>query len=267
MTHARTSPKIMGICNITPDSFYQYSRYNNHSKALKAIETMVEQGADIIDIGAYSTRSGADNISVEEEYSRLETIVPAARKEFPQISLSIDTFRATIVEKLYDAIGEFIVNDISGGSLDSNLLPTVGKLNMPYICMHIRGNPQTMQTLTDYDNVVTDVYDFFIQKVNELQQHGIAHYMIDPGFGFAKTIEQNYALLANMNKLTDFSVPIVAGISRKSMIYRLLRITPDESLTATAALNMVALQQGASILRVHDVKEAVQVATLYAQLV
>lgn len=259
-------PMVMGILNVTPDSFYEGSRLlSDNSKVLKLSEKMLLEGADILDIGGYSSRPGADEVSEEEE---LERVIPAIKKiqaEFPKAIISIDTFRAKVAK---EAIlnGAAIVNDISAGSLDSEMISTVGKLNVPYIAMHMKGNPKVMQTLTEYDDVILEMMKYFSEKLNECKKAGIKDVIIDPGFGFAKTVEQNYWILKNLSYFKTIQAPILVGLSRKSMIYKKLDTTAENALNGTTALNMVALINGANILRVHDVKEAIETVKLYKQL-
>lgn len=253
----------MAIINATPDSFFEGSRSESVEKIVERATLAINQGADILDIGGYSTRPGADEISTEEEIHRVVNAVEAIRHQFPTISLSIDTFRSEVVQRLFDDGHRFIVNDISAGELDPRIIPLVGKLDLPYIAMHSRGTPQTMQSMTDYRDVCSEVEQYFETKIRECRQAGINRIIIDPGFGFAKTTAQNFELLRSMNKLLRFELPILAGLSRKSMIWRTLNITPNEALNGTTALNWEALRQGASILRVHDVGQAVEVRKLY----
>lgn len=257
-----SSPIVMGILNVTPDSFYDGGRYKDLSATLNHAEKMLTEGATIIDIGGMSSRPGAKEVPVNEELNRSIPVVKAVRKEFPQAYISIDTVWAEVARQAIDA-GADMVNDISGGSMDNKLIPTTGQLGVPYILMHIQGKPQTMQNNPQYDNVVTDILDFFIQKTNELRQHGIHDIIIDPGFGFGKTVEHNYTILRKMSDFQILNLPVLVGISRKSMIYKVLDITPAEALNGTTALHVIALQNGTKILRVHDVREAVEVIKLY----
>lgn len=262
-----TYPCVMGICNITPDSFYDGGTYINPKDALIHIESMVQQGASIIDIGAYSSRPGAQHISFDEEYSRLAPILKEVKKHFSQTIISIDTFRSTIVERVYADFGDCIVNDISGGNIDADILHVCGKHSLPYICMHMQGTPQTMQNTTTYTDVMCDIYSFFQTQITHAHQSGIQTICIDPGFGFGKTIEQNYEILRNLSSFQSLNAPIVVGISRKSMIYKVLDTTPSNTLNGTSALHSLALQNGASILRVHDVREAIEVIALYKKYI
>ena len=261
-----SKPKLMGILNITPDSFFDGGENNSLKSALKQTEKMLSEGADFIDIGGMSSRPGAELISFEEEKKRILPVINAIVQEFPNAILSIDTFRSEIA-KITINEGASVINDISGGDMDEKMFQTIASLKCPYILMHMRGNSKTMQSLTEYENVTIDVINELSKKIERLHKLNISDIIIDPGFGFSKTIEQNYQLL---NELDIFSkvleLPILAGISRKSMIYKQLNIEPKDALNATTALNMVALQKGAKILRVHDVKEAKQVLDLYLAL-
>lgn len=254
-------PKVMGILNCTPDSFYDGGKYKDETQFLKQAEQMLTDGADFIDVGAYSTKPNADFVSNEEELRRAVPVVELLIKHFPEALISIDTFRADVAKACINA-GAAIVNDIAAGMLDDTMLKTVGELKVPYIMMHMRGTPQTMQTLTEYDDIVKDMLFYFSQRVDEARKKGIDDIIIDPGFGFAKTLEQNYELMQKLDLFKIAELPILVGISRKSMIYKLLGITPQEALNGTTVLNTIALSKGATILRVHDVKEAVQVVKL-----
>ncbi len=261
------TPKIMGILNITPDSFYDGGVNNSLTSALKQTEKMLLEGADFIDIGGMSSRPGAEIISVEEEKNRVLPILKAIVKEFPKAIISIDTFRSEIAN-IFFKNGASIINDISGGEMDKNMFQTIAKLKCPYILMHMRGDSSNMQTKTNYDNVTIDVIKELSSKISKLKALNVSDIIVDPGFGFSKTLEQNYQLLNELDIFNSIiELPILAGISRKSMICKLLDITSKESLNATTALNMVALQKGAKILRVHDVKEAKEVVELYLRLV
>lgn len=255
----------MGILNITPDSFFKGSRFTTESEILTQTEKMLSEGATFIDVGGYSSRPGAEDISVEEERSRALKAINAILTEFPKTIISIDTFRSEVAKQAV-LEGASIINDISAGELDPKMLETVAALKVPYIAMHMRGTPQTMKELTSYTNLVKDVVDYFIEKINHLKALGINDIIIDPGFGFAKTIDQNFELLAHLDHLKNLDRPILAGLSRKSMIWKTLSITADETLNGTTALNMTALLKGVSILRVHDVKEAVEAIKLNAKL-
>jgi len=259
-------PRVMGILNITPDSFYKGSRYNTDGEIIKAASVMLEDGADILDIGGYSSRPGAKDITIEEESGRVLKAIRLINREFPDAVISVDTFRADVVREAVTDCGAKIINDISGGEGDPGMFETVEKLNVPYVLMHMRGNPLTMQDNPVYDDVVADILKWFGEKIFNLRSAGIKDIIIDPGIGFGKTTEQNFELL---RRLSDFSItglPLLVGLSRKGMIWKTLDITPDDALNGTTALNAVALMNGADILRVHDVKEAVQTIKLISKL-
>ncbi len=251
----------MGILNITPDSFYDGGRHNTVSAALAQAEKLLTAGADILDIGAYSSRPGAADVSAAEESARLLPVIEAITTRFPEAVLSIDTFRADVARACM-AAGAHIVNDISGGTLDSGMFATVAELQVPYILMHMRGTPDTMQQLTDYDDIINDVSTFFGKQVAALRQLGVRDIILDPGFGFAKTLEQNYELLHGLEALHVHGLPILGAISRKSMIYRKLGIKPDTALNGTTVLNTVLLMKGVQLLRVHDVEAAKEAIAL-----
>lgn len=251
-------PVAMGIVNITPDSFYTGSRTNSLTEILTRCEQILNEGGQIIDIGAYSSRPGAENISTEEEKKRISDVLPAIRKEFPDTIISVDTFRSEVAQMSVIEFGADMINDISGGTLDEKMFETIAALHVPYILMHMRGTPQTMKDLNQYNNLVKDILLFFADKVNTLRLMGVADIIIDPGFGFAKNIDQNFQLLSNLEKFRFLNLPVLAGLSRKSFIYKTLDTTPEDALTGTIAMNTVALLKGADILRVHDVKEAVE---------
>ena len=255
------TPKVMGILNVTPDSFYDGGHYRDETAILNKAETMLKEGATFIDLGAYSSKPNAESVSETEELQRIVPIVKLLVEKFPNIILSIDTFRSDVAKQCIE-FGAAIINDISAGRLDGKMIKTVASLNVPYIMMHMRGTPQTMQQKTDYENILKDILFYFSERIAIARQSRIKDIIIDPGFGFAKTLEQNFELL---NKLEGFKIadlPLLVGISRKSMIYKTLQNTPNEALNGTTALNMVALQKGASILRVHDVKEAMECVKL-----
>ena len=260
-----SEPKVMGILNVTPDSFYEGSRIEGADRATEKARQMLNEGVDILDIGGYSTRPGALDISIEEEKQRVVIAIEAIIKEFPNAIISVDTFRAEVATAAVNA-GAQIINDVSGGNLDNMMFQTVANLGVPYILMHMRGTPQTMKSMAKYENVVIEVYQELQQKIVRLRELGIQDIILDPGFGFAKTIAQNYELLKNLSYFELLGMPILAGISRKSMIYKTLHIDAKEALNGTTALNMVALQNGAKILRVHDVKEAIECVRLHKQL-
>lgn len=258
-------PQVMGILNITPDSFFTGSRWNMENGLLHQCEKMIKEGAVILDIGAVSTRPGADLLHLEQEWDRLEPVLKAVKQHFPECIVSIDTFRAEIARRSV-AEGAAIINDISGGRLDDEMFATIALLGVPYILMHSKGTPATMNTLTHYDDVVLEILDYFIEKTGELRALGIKDIILDPGIGFAKNITQNFTILKKMHLFEILELPLLAGISRKSMIYKTLGISPEDALNGTSALHLFVLQQGANILRVHDVKEAVEVIRLYRQL-
>lgn len=258
-------PKIMGILNLTPDSFYIGSRVNNSEAILSKATEMIEEGADFLDLGGYSSRPNAVDISVQEEIDRVLPAIEVIRKEYPDIVLSIDTFRSKVAKEAILA-GADMVNDISAGSLDEEMLELVASLKAPYIAMHMKGNPQTMQSLSQYSDILEEILYYFAEKVDLFRKLGIKDVIIDPGFGFAKTIEQNFFLLKNLKSFEVFGLPLLAGLSRKSMIYKTLQINAPEALNGTTALNMFALLQGANLLRVHDVKEAKETLKLFEQL-
>ena len=254
-------PKIMGILNITPDSFYDGGRYNSKEKIQRQIEKMIISGADIVDVGGYSSRPGAKDISIEEELNRVIPVIEIIKKKFPKTIVSIDTFRSRVASEAIIS-GADIVNDISGGNLDSNMFETVSKHKVPYILMHMRGNPKNMMSKTNYENVTKDVCKYFSQRINKAHSCGINDIIIDPGFGFSKTTQQNYDLLNNLEFFKEFQRPIIIGISRKSMIYKTLDTNPSKALNGTTVLNTLALSKGADILRVHDVLPAVEAIKL-----
>ena len=258
------TPKVMGILNLTPDSFYDGGKYKDESQILFQVEKMLEEGATFLDIGAYSSRPGADHISVEEEEKRILPIICLIQSRFSDAILSVDTFRSAIATQCVDA-GAAIINDISAGNLDNDMIRTVGKLKVPYIMMHMKGTPQTMKSLNQYSDMIKEIQFYFSQKVLEARKEGINDIIIDPGFGFAKNIDQNFELLKKLDLLNFQNLPILAGISRKSMIYKTLKSTPSESLNGTTSLHTIALLKGASILRAHDVKEAVECIKLVSR--
>ena len=256
---------VMAIVNATPDSFYSLSRTQSHDAIVERVREAIAEGATIIDIGGYSSRPDADDVAVEEEWSRVKMALDATREVSQDIAISVDTFRAEIVRRAVAHIGEIIVNDITAGEGDGEMLATVAELGVPYIAMHMRGTPQTMQQQTHYNKVVVDVVNELIERLEAIDKAGIdrKRVALDPGFGFAKTTEQNYELLAGLHWITKLGQPLLVGVSRKSMIYKTLGITPEESLSATQAVHWEALRQGATLLRVHDVKEAVETIKLY----
>ncbi|NHN24795.1 dihydropteroate synthase [Flavobacterium jejuense] len=250
-------PKVMGILNITPDSFYDGGKYKEEFVILNQVEKMLNDGATFIDVGAYSSKPGAEFVSEEEELNRVLPVIELVLAKFPELILSVDTFRSTVAEKAIE-YGAAIVNDISAGMLDEKMLETVACLQVPYIMMHMKGNQQTMQSLTDYDDLVKEMMFYFSERIQKARNFGLNDIIIDPGFGFAKTLEHNYELLQKLDYFSILELPILVGLSRKSMIYKFLEISPKEALNGTSILNTIALQKGASILRVHDVKEAVE---------
>jgi len=256
-----TSPLIMGVINITPDSFYEGSRTTTLQQVLGLAEKMLSQGADILDLGAMSSRPGAEIISAEEEISRIKGIASAIKQNWPKTMISIDTIHAKTAEKCIEE-GADIINDISGGSYDKNMVSFIAKAKIPYICMHMKGIPKNMKSLSSYDNLILEIYSYFSKKVRELRQAGVYDVILDPGFGFAKNIEQNFHLLHSLDLFRGLGCPILAGLSRKSMIYKTLEISPKEALNGTTVLNTIALLKGANILRVHDVREAKQAIEL-----
>jgi dihydropteroate synthase len=260
-----TAPRVMGILNITPDSFYDGGRHKNPDGILKHTEKMLSEGATFIDIGAYSSRPGADNIDEDEELHRILPIVNLVLKEFPETIISIDTFRHRVAKKCLQ-VGAAIINDISGGQLDDKMMNVAADFQVPYIAMHMRGTPQDMKNQTEYDDLLKDIIFYFSQIVEESRNKKINDLIIDPGFGFAKTVNQNFKLLHHLNLFKNLKRPILAGISRKSMIYKTLGSDAKKALNGTTALNMIALNNGANILRVHDVKEAMECVQLYNAL-
>ena len=256
-----SKPKVMGIINCTPDSFYSKSRYNSDLEILNKVESFINEGVDIIDLGGYSSRPGAKIISIQEEIHRLLPSIISIKKEFGNIPLSLDSFRSEVV-RLGLENGVDIINDISAWEIDPELLNVISHYKCPYILMHMKGTPKTMQNNTDYENIFTSIISFFSKKIVELKEKGITDIILDPGFGFGKTIEQNHQLLNTLDQFKMLEKPILAGISRKSMIYTKLNINALNSLNGTSILNTVAILKGASILRVHDVKEAKEIITL-----
>ena len=260
-------PVVMGILNITPDSFFDGGKYFSESDKIKArIDQILIEGGKIIDIGAYSSRSGADDVSEDEEYRRLTRTFDVIAANYSDLTISVDTFRSGIARKAVLEFGADIINDISAGEIDKNMFTTVAELNVPYILMHMQGRPADMQDSPTYADVVEDIVLYLSRKVMELRQLGVKDIIIDPGFGFGKTLEQNYALLNRLEAFDVFELPLLVGISRKSMIYKLLNKTPQESLNGATVLNTLALTKGASVLRVHDVKEAVECVTIFEAL-
>ncbi len=260
-----TKPKVMGILNVTPDSFFDGGKYKNERDILEQAERMLSEGATFIDVGAYSSRPGAEHISEEEELQRMLPVVELLIKNFPEIIISIDSFRSRVVEESINA-GAAIINDISGGKMDEQMFKTVAKLQVPYIMMHMKGTPQNMQQNPQYENVVTEVISFFAEQLFKLRELKVNDVIIDVGFGFGKTLDQNYELLKKLSLFKSLDIPILTGVSRKSMLYKLLGVTPKEALNATTVANTIALLNGTHILRVHDVKEAVEAVKIVGQL-
>ena len=259
------NPRIMGVLNITPDSFYQGSRFDSEEAILRQSEKMLQEGATFIDVGGYSSRPGAEKISESEEVRRTSTAIRLIIKNFPEAIISIDTFRVEVADVALQE-GASMINDISGGALDAGMFAFVAKARVPYILMHMRGDPKTMAAMSHYDNVVKDVTDYFHERIHQLEALGVRDIIVDPGFGFAKNIEQNSKLLQSLEYLKILNKIILVGISRKSMIWKSLATTPDEALNGTTCLNTVAVLKGANILRVHDVKEAVEVCKLISTI-
>jgi dihydropteroate synthase len=257
-----STPKIMGILNVTPNSFYDGGKFTLSENGLSQVGKILEEGATFIDIGAYSSKPNAEFVSEEEERNRILPVVQSILKQFPDALLSIDTFRSEIAAVCIEN-GAAIINDISAGNLDEKMMDVVAKYNVPYIMMHMRGTPQTMQSQTNYENIIKEMLFYFSEKVNKARSLGINDLIIDPGFGFAKTLEQNYEVLQNLELFQMLDLPILAGISRKSMVYKPIGVTANEALNGTTVLNTIALSKGANILRVHDVKEALECVKLF----
>jgi len=255
-------PIVMGILNITPDSFYDGGFYNHEDKILQRLNKMISEGAKIIDIGAYSSRPGAKHISEKEELNRLKPVLELILKHFPSLIVSVDTFRSKIAQTVVENFGVSIINDISAGELDDKMFERISRIQVPYIMMHMKGTPETMQQNTQYKNLIKEIIDYFTVKIASLKAMGVHDIIIDPGFGFSKKLEQNYQILKNLKDFQILELPILAGLSRKSMIYKHLDINPAKALNGTSVLNTIALQNGADILRVHDVKEASEVINL-----
>lgn len=258
-----STPKVMGIVNVTPDSFYSGSRTSGREALERRILQLREEGADIVDLGGYSSRPGADDVSPEEEYSRLASGLEVVKEVWPEVPVSIDTFRASVARRCVEEWGADIINDIGGGTLDPEMWQTVADLRVAYVLMHMRGTPSTMSSLTDYEDVTAEVITDLSRKVYELRGLGVCDIIIDPGFGFAKTVDQNFWLLDELREFCRMGMPVLAGMSRKTMIWKTLGVTPEESLTGTISLNTIALREGATILRVHDVKAAREVVMLH----
>ncbi|MBO7069572.1 MAG: dihydropteroate synthase [Bacteroidaceae bacterium] len=261
-----SEPQVMGILNVTPDSFYSASRKKSQEEVRERVGAILAEGGSIIDIGAYSSRPGAENISADEEMTRLRGALQTVRSVAPEAVVSVDTFRADVAKMCVEEFGVQIINDISGGELDSRMFDTVAALGVPYILMHMKGNPQTMQQEPHYGDLLVEMLQYFGSKVDKLHDLGVKDIILDPGFGFAKTLEHNYQLMYRLQDLKVLGLPILVGVSRKSMIYRLLDGTPEDALNGTTVLNTLALQKGANILRVHDVKEAVEVVKIVKKM-
>ena len=261
-----SEPVVMGILNITPDSFFDGGKYETEKSIADRCEQIISEGGKIIDIGAYSSRPGADDVPEEEEWRRVENALKIVRSKFPDVLLSLDTFRSGIARKAVEKYGVNIINDIYGGNADEKMFKAIGDLKVPYILMHMQGTPKTMQNAPEYRDVVADISLFFSQKVNELHSYGVNDIILDPGFGFGKTVEHNYEILRRLKEFELHNLPMCIGLSRKSMIYKVLGVSPEESLNGTTILNTVALLNGANILRVHDVKEAVESIKLVSLL-
>ncbi len=258
-----TRPVVMAIINVTPDSFYSLSRHSAEKDVLKSVEKALKDGAEIIDVGAYSTRPTSRHISEEEEIERLHKPLKSIQSHFPEAVVSLDTYRSGVARWAVESFGVSIINDVSGGTLDDFMFETMADLQVPYILMHMKGTPQNMQEHTDYDDMLSEIMAFFEKRIAQLIHLGVKDIIVDPGFGFAKTTDQNYELLAKMYYFKELGFPILHGISRKSMIYKLLDTTPEEALNGTTALNVLGLINGANILRVHDVKEAVEAIKIF----
>lgn len=261
-----TQPVVMGILNVTPDSFYDGGKYLSEIKVIERMNQIVDEGAGIIDVGAYSSRPGAAYVDEKEELGRLSWAVELIRKYYPNMPVSIDTFRAKVAEEIMTCLGPVIVNDISGGTMDEGMFDMVAKTKAPYIMMHIQGTPQTMQKNPVYQDVVAEVRQFFTHRIAQLNDLGFDNIILDPGFGFGKTVAHNYQLMKEMDSYIDLGYPLLVGISRKSMIYKLLGGTPQDALNGTTVLNTISVMKGANILRVHDVAAAVEVVKIYSAL-
>ena len=261
-----SEPQVMGILNVTPDSFYAGSRGVTERYILDRLEQIMDEGASIVDIGAYSSRPGAQEVSVEEEMERLRTGLELIRKHRPDAIVSVDTFRADVAKMCVEEYGVAIINDISAGQMDEQMFATIARLGVPYIIMHMKGTPKDMQVNPQYDHFLKEVFYYFSEKVQRLRDLGVKDIIIDPGFGFGKTLEHNYELMNHLEEFALFELPLLVGVSRKSMIYKFLGATPEEALNGTTALNTIALQKGANILRVHDVREAVETVKIVQKM-
>ena len=262
-----STPHIMGILNTTPDSFYKGSRLPDPAAAVEAVREMIKDGAHLVDVGAVSSRPGADEVSEEEELERLSPVLEALRNEFPDLTLSVDTCRSGVCRKVRENFGVNLINDISAGQFDPEMFTTVAELGIPYIMMHMQGTPDTMQENPEYENVVDELLQYFSERVFKLRKLGVNDIIIDPGFGFGKTLEQNYYLVRELHAFQMFELPLMAGLSRKSMIYKALDSDPEHALTGTTAAHMAVLIQGANLLRVHDVKAAAETVKIFQQIV
>lgn len=260
-----SSPKVMGILNVTPNSFYDGNRYNNENLILAQVEKMLSGGATFIDLGAYSSKPNAELVAEEEEIARLIPVLQSILKHFPETILSIDTFRSHVAKISLDS-GAAIINDISAGTMDENMFGVVAHFHAPYIMMHMRGTPQTMTGMTDYEDIIKEMLYYFSDKIDKARSVGINDLIIDPGFGFAKTLDQNYEVLQKLELFQNLDYPLLVGISRKSMVYKVLESSADAALNGTTVLNTIALSKGANILRVHDVKEAVESVKLFEKM-
>lgn len=262
-----TIPKVMGILNVTPDSFYDGGKYEDADEILKKVRCMIDEGADIIDIGGMSTRPGSEPVSEDEEFRRIMMAIEVIREQYPEIIISLDTYRSGTVRAAVREFSVGIINDISGGEMDPDMFDTIADLRIPYIIMHMKGSPRTMQNNIYYEDIISEMLEYFAEKVTKLKSLGLNDIVIDPGFGFSKSIEQNFHLLHHLNVFQAFELPVMAGISRKSMIYKTLGTEPSASLNGTTVLNTVALLNGVNILRVHDVREAVQAVQLVMKFI
>lgn len=261
-----SQPKVMGILNLTPDSFYADSRKQTEKDIICRVHQILEEGGTFIDMGAYSSRSDAEDVSPEEEMRRLRQGLEIVQRECPEALVSVDTFRADVAKMCVEEYGAALVNDISAGNLDAHMFPTIAQLKVPYILMHMQGNPQTMQLNPHYDNPVKEVIRYFAEKIEKLRTLGVKDLILDPGFGFGKTLKHNYEILDKLEEFQLFQLPVLVGVSRKSMIYKLLNETPEEALNGTTAVHAIALMKGAKILRVHDVKAAVETVRIFNAL-
>ena len=261
-----STPRVMGILNVTPDSFYAGSRMQTEAQIAARVEQMLEEGADMIDIGAYSSRPGAADVSVQEEMDRLRAGLSIVRRMHPDAIVSVDTFRAAVARMCVEEYRVAIVNDISGGEMDEDMFPTVARLGVPYVLMHMQGTPQDMQQQPRYGDLLEDIFRYFARKVQQLRDLGAKDIVLDPGFGFGKTLEHNYELLAHLEDFRVFGLPLLVGVSRKSMVYNLLGTTPAEALNGTTTVNTVCLMKGADILRVHDVRQAVEAVKIITKM-